>query len=111
MKLVDVSFTLDGQKVVIVPREGATVLKTYVNTGSMNEKDNIRGISHYLEHNFFNGSDGLEKGEFFKTVDKMGAYTNAATGMAETNYFIKSKWYHVLKWSICKCKFIHSINI
>ena len=80
----------NGQKVIIVPREGATVLKTYVNTGSMNEKDNIRGISHYLEHNFFNGSDGLEKGEFFKTVDKMGAYTNAATGLAETNYFIKS---------------------
>lgn len=80
----------NGQKVVIVPKEGATVLKTYVNTGSMNETDDIRGISHYLEHNFFNGSEGLEKGEFFKTVDKMGAYTNAATGMAETNYFIKS---------------------
>lgn len=80
----------NGQKVVIVPKEGATVLKTYVNTGSMNETDDKRGISHYLEHNFFNGSEGLEKGEFFKTVDKMGAYTNAATGMAETNYFIKS---------------------
>ncbi len=80
----------NGQKVVIVPKEGATVLKTYVNTGSMNETDDKRGISHYLEHNFFNGSDGLEKGDFFKTVDKMGAYTNAATGMAETNYFIKS---------------------
>lgn len=80
----------NGQRVVIVPKEGATVLKTYVNTGSMNETDDKRGISHYLEHNFFNGSDGLEKGEFFKTVDKMGAYTNAATGMAETNYFIKS---------------------
>lgn len=80
----------NGQKVVIVPKEGATVLKTYVNAGSMNETDDIRGISHYLEHNFFNGSEGLEKGEFFKTVDKMGAYTNAATGMAETNYFIKS---------------------
>ncbi len=80
----------NGQKVVIVPKEGATVLKTYVNTGSMNETDDIRGLSHYLEHNFFNGSEGLEKGEFFKTVDKMGAYTNAATGMAETNYFIKS---------------------
>jgi len=39
----------NGQKVIIVPREGATVLKTYVNTGSMNEKDNIRGISHYYE--------------------------------------------------------------
>lgn len=81
----------NGQKVVIVPKEeGATILKTYVQTGSMNETDNIRGISHFIEHNFFNGSDGLEAGEFFKRVDKMGAYTNAATGMAETNYYIKS---------------------
>lgn len=81
----------NGQKVVIVPKdEGATIIKTYVQTGSMNETDNIRGISHFIEHNFFNGSDGLEAGEFFKKVDKMGAYTNAATGMAETNYYIKS---------------------
>ncbi len=80
----------NGQKVVIIPKEGETVLKTYVNTGSMNEMDNIRGISHYIEHNLFNGSDGLEAGEFFKTTDKMGADTNASTGMAETNYYIAS---------------------
>lgn len=80
----------NGQRVVIVPKEGETVLKTYVNTGSMNETDNIRGISHYIEHNLFNGSDGLEAGEFFKTTDKMGAETNASTGLAETNYFISS---------------------
>ena len=80
----------NGQKVVIVPQEGETVLKTYVNTGSMNEPDKIRGISHYIEHNLFNGSKGLEQGEFFKKVDKMGASTNASTGFAETNYFISS---------------------
>lgn len=80
----------NGQKVVIIPKDGETVLKTYVNTGSMNESDNIRGISHYIEHNLFNGSDGLEAGEFFKTTDKMGADTNASTGMAETNYYISS---------------------
>ena len=80
----------NGQKVVIVPQEGETVLKTYVNTGSMNEPDKIRGISHYIEHNLFNGSKGLEQGEFFKKVDKMGASTNASTGFAETNYYISS---------------------
>ena len=80
----------NGQRIVIVPKEGETVLKTYVNTGSMNEPDRVRGISHYIEHNLFNGSDGLEAGEFFKTVDKMGASTNASTGFAETNYYIKS---------------------
>lgn len=80
----------NGQKVIIVPNEGETVVKTYVNTGSMNEPDKVRGISHYIEHNLFNGSDGLEAGEFFKTTDKMGAETNASTGLAETNYYISS---------------------
>src|SRR5574344_1957960 len=84
----------NGQKVVIVPKEGATVVKTYVNSGSMNEPDNIRGISHFIEHNLFNGSEGLEAGELFKKVDEMGASTNASTGFAETNYYIKS---HLLK--------------
>lgn len=81
---------VNGQQVILVPKEGETVLKTYVSTGSMNEPDNLRGISHYIEHNLFNGSDGLNEGEFFKTVNKMGAETNASTGFAETNYYISS---------------------
>ncbi|MFI3299815.1 MAG: pitrilysin family protein [Candidatus Gastranaerophilales bacterium] len=80
----------NGQRIVIVPTEGETVVKTYVNSGSMNETDNIRGISHYIEHNLFNGSKGLEDGQFFSEVNKMGASTNASTGFAETNYYIKS---------------------
>lgn len=80
----------NGQQVVIIPKEGKTYLKTYVNTGSMNEFDNIRGISHYIEHNLFNGSEGLDAGEFFAATDKMGADTNASTSFAETNYFIGS---------------------
>ena len=80
----------NGQKVIIVPQEGETVSRTYVNTGSMNEPDKIRGISHYIEHNLFNGSKGLEEGDFFKQVNKMGASTNASTGFAETNYYISS---------------------
>lgn len=80
----------NGQRVIVVPQEGETVLRTYVNTGSMNEPDNLRGISHYIEHNLFNGSQGLEQGDFFKQVDKMGGSTNASTGFAETNYYISS---------------------
>lgn len=80
----------NGQRVVIIPKEGETVLKTYVNTGSMNEPDNLRGISHYIEHNLFNGSEGLESGEFFKKTDEMGASTNASTGFSATDYYISS---------------------
>ena len=80
----------NGQKVVIVPKEGSTVVKTYVNTGSFNEPDKLRGISHYIEHNLFNGSEDLGDKVFFDEVNKMGGYTNASTSFANTNYFIKS---------------------
>ncbi len=80
----------NGQKVVIVPKQGSTVVKTYVNTGSLNEPDNIRGISHYIEHNLFNGSEALGDKDFFDEVNKMGAYTNASTSFSTTNYFISS---------------------
>lgn len=84
----------NGQRVVIIPKEGSTVVKTYVNSGSMNEPDSKRGISHFIEHNLFNGSKDLGPGEFFEKVNKMGANTNASTGFAETNYYISS---HLLK--------------
>lgn len=80
----------NGQKVVIVPKDGTTVVKTYVNTGSMNEPDNLRGISHYIEHNLFNGSEDLGDKVFFDEVNKMGANTNASTSFAVTDYYISS---------------------
>lgn len=80
----------NGQRVVIIPKKGPTVVKTYFNVGSMNEPDRVRGISHFIEHNLFNGSEGLEAGEFFATVNKLGASTNASTGFAATDYYIES---------------------
>lgn len=80
----------NGQKVVIVPKKGTTVVKTYVNTGSLNEPDNVRGISHYIEHNLFNGSEALADKDFFDEVNKMGAFTNASTSFSVTDYFIES---------------------
>lgn len=81
----------NGQKVVILPKKGPTFLKTYINTGSMNEPDNLRGISHFIEHNLFNGSDNLKPGEFFEKVSDMGAYANASTSFAKTDYYISSQ--------------------
>ncbi len=99
-KIKDIKFPYDttaslyklsnGQNVIIIPKEGTTVVKSYVKTGSMNEPDNLRGISHFIEHNLFNGSKGLDADEFFTRVNEMGASSNAATGYAETNYYINS---------------------
>ena len=80
----------NGQKVVIVPKKGSTVVKSYVNTGSLNEPDRVRGISHYIEHNLFNGSEALGDQDYIDEVHKMGAYTNASTSFSVTDYEIDS---------------------
>ena len=80
----------NGQNVVIAQKDGPTIIKTYVNTGSFNEPDNVRGISHYIEHNLFNGSEDLGDKVFFDEVNKMGADTNASTSFSVTDYFISS---------------------
>ncbi len=80
----------NGQRVIIMPKEGPTTINTYVKVGSMNEPDHLRGISHYIEHNLFNGSSKLQPGEFVKKVNEIGGQYNASTGFATTNYYIKT---------------------
>ena len=81
----------NGQKVVLVPKKGETQISTYVKCGSMNEVENQRGISHFIEHNLFNGSKNINPKEFFNIINKMGAYTNAWTSEFGTSYLIKSQ--------------------
>ncbi|MCQ2957619.1 MAG: insulinase family protein [Candidatus Gastranaerophilales bacterium] len=80
----------NGQKCLIAKKEGPCVLRTYFKVGSMNENDKIRGISHFIEHNLFNGSDNLKPTEFVENVNNMGGKYNASTGFISTDYFIKS---------------------
>lgn len=78
----------NGQKLVVIPKQGPVTVNTFVKVGSINEPDNIRGISHYIEHNLFNGSSQLKSTEFVDSVKKVGGIYNASTGFASTNYFI-----------------------
>lgn len=58
----------------------------------MNETANIKGISHFLEHMAFNGTNGenghikLEAGDSFKKIDELGGWANASTNYAITDY-------------------------
>ena len=83
----------NGYKVSVVPMEGSpAVVKNYVNVGAMNETADIKGISHFLEHMAFNGTNGenghvkLNVGDSFKKIDAMGGWANASTNYAITDY-------------------------
>lgn len=83
----------NGQRVTIIPmQDSPATVKNYVNVGSMNETDNIKGISHFLEHMAFNGTNGsegylkLNHGDSFQKIEKLGGWTNASTNYALTDY-------------------------
>ena len=83
----------NGYKVTIVPMKNSpAVVKSYVNVGSMNETADIKGISHFLEHMAFNGTNGnnghieLKQSDSFKKIEKLGGWANASTNYAITDY-------------------------
>ncbi len=78
----------NGQTVVIAPKKGKFYIKTKFNVGSNNETEDIKGISHFIEHNLFAGSKDLKPKEFDKKAQILGAESNAATSRTRTEYFM-----------------------
>lgn len=56
--------------------------------GALEEADEHAGISHFLEHMFFKGTERFPVGEMDRRVKEIGGYNNAATSMEYTHYFI-----------------------
>jgi zinc protease len=67
-------------------------LRLAVNTGSILEDDDQRGLAHFTEHMAFNGSKNFEKNDlvsFLQSIGvKFGADLNAYTGFDETVYIL-----------------------
>ncbi len=78
-----------GHKIVLAYKEGGLVnISTWVKTGSINENDEITGISHFLEHLMFKGTEKHAAGEFDKILESKGAIVNAATWKDYTFYYV-----------------------
>lgn len=79
----------NGYTFVFVPKRGDVFnISTWVKTGSIHEDDQISGISHFLEHLMFKGTERFKPGEFDKAMESMGAIINAATWKDFTFYYI-----------------------
>ncbi|MBY0403893.1 MAG: insulinase family protein, partial [Cyanobacteria bacterium] len=61
---------------------------TWVNTGSVNETKENNGVSHFLEHLIFKGTDEYKAGEIDRILEAKGAKFNAATSDDFTHYYI-----------------------
>lgn len=84
----------NGLRVITVPMpslESATVL-VMVGAGSRYETKNINGISHFLEHMAFKGTERHPSAlEISSIIDGMGGEFNAFTSKEATGYYIKSE--------------------
>ncbi len=86
--------TLDvlGIKVLINKIEDDTsfTISVCFNTGSVNEKENEKGLSHMLEHMLFTGTNKRNNFEISEEMDFYGAKYNAYTSKEVTNYYFTS---------------------
>jgi predicted Zn-dependent peptidase len=67
-----------------------TSIQVFCSVGSAMENDDMRGISHLIEHMVFKGTKKLPSSKhIFKIYDDIGAYINATTEKSYTNYEVK----------------------
>lgn len=65
-------------------------IQGFVKVGSIYETDNTRGISHFIEHMCFKGTQKIPKSkDIFIKYDEVGAYFNAYTEKDHTCYSVK----------------------
>ena len=79
----------NGHKIVLAHKEGELVnVSSWVKTGSINEDDTNNGISHFLEHLMFKGTERFKVGEFDRILESKGGIVNAATWKDYTFYYV-----------------------
>jgi predicted Zn-dependent peptidase len=70
-----------------MPSVRSVALGFWVGTGSRNETPEQAGVSHFLEHLLFKGTDRFSSVEIDQTFDGMGAEVNAGTGKETTSVY------------------------
>lgn len=82
----------NGVRVIVAPMgntRAVTVLVLF-GTGSKYETKKINGVSHYLEHMFFKGTEKRPKAvDISSLLDGVGGEFNAFTGEEFTGYYVK----------------------
>ncbi len=83
----------NGLSFIIRPTKepaGQASIRLFINTGSLDESEETRGISHFIEHMVFNGSRHFERGELIPAMQRfglaLGGSVNAFTSMTNTLY-------------------------
>jgi predicted Zn-dependent peptidase len=69
------------------PDAHSTSVGFFVRTGSRDEKDELAGVSHFLEHMCFKGTPRRSADDVNREFDEIGAHYNAFTSEESTVYY------------------------
>jgi predicted Zn-dependent peptidase len=83
----------------INPSAKSAAVGFFVRTGSRDETPEINGVSHFLEHMLFKGTDRLSALEVNEEFDRRGAQFNAFTSEENTVYYAAVLPEHLLEIS------------
>lgn len=78
-----------------IPYVRSVSIGIWVGTGSRNEKPENRGISHFIEHMLFKGTDRRTAKQIAEDMDGIGGQLNAFTGKECTCYYAKTLDSHI----------------
>lgn len=80
----------NGLSVVLVESHKSPVVSVqmWVRTGSADEASRLRGISHFIEHLVFKGSEKYGVGQIAATVEGSGGELNAYTSFDQTVFYV-----------------------
>lgn len=87
----------NGLKIVIEKIDGVNSVSVgvMVKNGSRNEPKNLNGISHFIEHMFFKGTERRTFNQITGAIENIGGQINAFTGKESTCYFVKTLGSHI----------------
>jgi predicted Zn-dependent peptidase len=72
-----------------IPYVNSVSVGIWVKVGSRNETININGVSHFIEHMLFKGTQNRSAKEIANSIDKIGGQLNAFTSKESTCYYAK----------------------
>ena len=91
-------YTLDnGLRVVTeyIEHVNSVSVGVMVQNGSRNEENSVNGISHFIEHMFFKGTNKRSAKEIVQHIENVGGQINAYTSKETTCYYTKSLYTHL----------------
>ena len=68
----------------------------WVRNGAVDETPEVAGISHFIEHMMFKGTEKRNSRQIAEDVDKIGGQMNAFTGTEATCYYVKTISSHLM---------------